>query len=202
MWEPMRILPELTNRQGPELALGEPEYRSALIPPEMQDSDWQLIGALRNKPQEARRADAPGAFRPAGIAPSRINPAEARHVAKTSSYAAEARVGGHEWCLQPGQAATLGNGPARKQGVKMLYSTFRVEVLVQGIVQFAQVDDRAAFVKGIVLLQRSNGLPVIFCKVMSFLTCDFHCDVLRPVQRSMWEIGVGHRLLHELVDVG
>lgn len=56
MWEPMRILPELTNRQGPELALGEPEYRSVLIPPEMQDTAWQLIGALRNKPQEARRA--------------------------------------------------------------------------------------------------------------------------------------------------
>ncbi|HWR78353.1 MAG TPA: hypothetical protein VN283_14215 [Thiobacillus sp.] len=57
----MQMLPEPMNRQDTEHALDEPEHCFGVIPPEMQGTAWQPIGALRKQPQEARWANALGA---------------------------------------------------------------------------------------------------------------------------------------------
>lgn len=61
--------------------------------------------------------------------------------AKPLGYAAKTGIARNIRRLQSGKAAALRNGPPRKQGVEEFEPAFGMEVLIQSIMQFAQVDD-------------------------------------------------------------
>lgn len=61
--------------------------------------------------------------------------------AKPLGYAAKTGIARNGRRLQSGKTAALRDGPPRKQCVKEFEAAFGMEMLVQSIMQFAQVDD-------------------------------------------------------------
>jgi len=80
---------------------------------------------------------------------------------KASGDAAETGIRGNRRRFESGEAATLGDRATREQGVEVFQSALLVEMLVERVVDFAQIDHRAILVMCIVVLQGANRFPVI-----------------------------------------